>query len=78
MGRRVHVVGNFAFPTLITQLALKASVEWVKDDEMPTITRSKEFIPHGVWYKSQAMTRWKGKSQAFSSEAGSSSAPDYQ
>ncbi|KAL4398466.1 hypothetical protein AHAS_Ahas01G0294700 [Arachis hypogaea] len=48
MGRRVHVVGNLAFPTLITQLALKAGVEWAKDDEMPTIIQSKEVIPHGL------------------------------
>ncbi|MED6121854.1 hypothetical protein PIB30_033969 [Stylosanthes scabra] len=71
---KIHKFGNLAFPCLITQMALKLNVEWDVEDYKPIVPRSKELIPHGIWYKSENPAKRKRTNKASSSRAGTSEA----
>ncbi|MED6198562.1 hypothetical protein PIB30_067606 [Stylosanthes scabra] len=69
---KIHKFGNLAFPCLITQMALKLNVEWDVEDYKPIVPRSKELIPHGIWYKSENPAKRKRTNKTLSSRAGTS------
>ncbi|MED6198561.1 hypothetical protein PIB30_067605 [Stylosanthes scabra] len=71
---KIHKFGNLAFPCLITQMALKLNVEWDVEDYKPIVPRSKELIPHGIWYKSENPAKRKRTNKASSSRVGTSEA----
>ncbi|KAL4344822.1 hypothetical protein AHAS_Ahas11G0216800 [Arachis hypogaea] len=47
---RGHIRGNLPFPSLVTELAHRAGVPWLPDDESPLVVYGKEkVIPLGIW-----------------------------
>ncbi|QHO05697.1 uncharacterized protein LOC107638263 isoform X2 [Arachis ipaensis] len=47
---RAHVRGTLPFPTLVTEMAQRAGIPWLPEDESPPTVHGKErFIPWGTW-----------------------------
>ncbi|XP_020968752.1 uncharacterized protein LOC107623832 isoform X1 [Arachis ipaensis] len=73
---RAHVKGTLPFPALIIEMAQRASVPWLPDDELPPPIHGKErLLPWGTWvYDRLALRRSRARSAAAASGPPSSSA----